>query len=50
MNLPLEAKRWNRFVALLASAFFFLCLPIGTNDESMFDVKSIDVRMSGRRE
>ena len=37
MNLPLEAKRWNRFVALLASAFFFLCLPIGTNDE--FDVR-----------
>src|SRR6516225_1509488 len=37
MILPLEAKRWNRFVALLASAFFFLCLPIGTNDE--FDVR-----------
>jgi hypothetical protein len=34
MNLPLEAKRWNRFVALSASAVFFLCLPIGTNDEA----------------
>ena len=37
MNLRLEAKRWNRFVAFLASAFFFLCLPIGRNDE--FDVR-----------
>jgi heat shock protein HslJ/uncharacterized lipoprotein NlpE involved in copper resistance len=33
MNLPLEAKRWSRFVALSASAFLFLFLPIGTNDE-----------------
>lgn len=48
MHLPLEAKRWNRFVALLASAFFFLYLPIGTNDEA--DVRRrIDRCPDGRK-